>query len=128
MALARHLIVRVSDSKRSAPRDSNGGPPERTFQKAGPSKAKALTISIPQRRWRSQQNEEEPAYQPLKLAHAPKEPLWVKRTIYAVGSPELKRQRRWGAGRKKGGGCVLDHPGLERGTRMPFGFSSTPID
>jgi hypothetical protein len=85
--------------------------------------------------WRSQQNEQEPAYQPLKLAHPPKEPLWAKRTIYAVGSPELKRQHRWGAGRKKGG-CVLDHPGLERGTRMPFGsmirfnlfFSSTPID
>jgi hypothetical protein len=35
-----------------------------------------------------QQNEQELAYQPLKLAHPPKEPLSAKRTIYAVGSPE----------------------------------------
>jgi hypothetical protein len=38
--------------------------------------------------WRSQQNEQEAASQLLKLAHPPKEPLWAKRTIYAVGSPE----------------------------------------
>jgi hypothetical protein len=49
--------------------------------------------------------------------------------------PKLKRRASLAHWQDKDG-CVLDHPGLERGTRMPFGsmtrfilfFSSTPID
>jgi hypothetical protein len=38
--------------------------------------------------WQSQHNEEESASQLLELALLSAEPLWAKRTIYAVGSPE----------------------------------------